>query len=383
MERAYQSIKSEIGCEVKMKVLFCMATGNNAVNINPLAEINPEKVLVLITQSMQESAKTLLDEIKTSGFKAEAIRIDSESSLKSLNEQFSTLIEDNIDDELIANITGGTKLMSMSLYQLFSSWGFRSFYCDKDQSKLIWLDDESTISNIGSKIGLKQYLRVHQAQIKNNLTLASIDKSQKDYANALYQELCSPARYEMICQMIGKIHAHTAQNSLALNNFSFKNDELVIIKELQKTGLFYLDNGIIICDNADNKKFMNGAWLEFLVADRLRGNNCRDIMLSVETIQSTKRMGSETRQEIDVMAMRDDKLIIIECKAKKWDTATQASEAIYKLKALSGLGGLNTLPIFVSLRDIPPSAKTRASEMGIQVITGQADILALKSKLNS
>lgn len=285
-----------------MKILFCMATGNNAVNINPLAEINPEKVLVLITQSMQESAKTLLDEIKSSGFKAEAVRIDNESSLKSLNEQFSTLIEDNIDDELIANITGGTKLMSMSLYQLFSSWGFRSFYCDKDQSKLIWLDDESVISNIGSKIGLKQYLRVHQAQIKNNLTLVSIDKSQKNYANALYQELCSPARYEMICQMIGKIHAHTAQNSLALNNFSFKNDELAIVKELQKTGLFHLDNGVIICNNTDNKKFMNGAWLEFLVADRLRGNNCRDIMLSVETIQSTKRVGSETRQYILAMA---------------------------------------------------------------------------------
>lgn len=366
-----------------MKVLFCMATGNNAVNINPLAEINPEKVLVLITQSMQESAKTLLDEIKTSGFKAEAIRIDNESSLKSLNEQFSTLIEDNIDDELIANITGGTKLMSMSLYQLFTNWGFRSFYCDFASSQLIWLDDESAISNIGSKIGLKQYLRVHQFQIKNHLSLASIGKAQKDYANVLYRELCTPNRYEATCQMIGKIHAHTAQNGLPLNNFSFDDDELKVISQLQETGLFYLNKGVIVCDDVNNKKFMNGAWLEFLVADRLRGDNHRDISLSVEISKSTKRAGSETRQEIDVMAMRDDKLVIIECKAKKWDTATQASEAIYKLSALSSIGGLNTLPIFVSLRDVPSSAKTRASEMGIFVIAGQADIIALKTKLRT
>lgn len=367
-----------------MKILFCIASKQTAQNINPLLTINPDKVIVAITNEMKEYSQALLDEIKTSGFRVETVYIENESSLKALNEQFSKLVEDNIDDELIANITGGTKLMSMSLYQLFTNWGFRSFYCDFASSQLIWLDDESAISNIGSKIGLKQYLRVHQFQIKNHLSLASIGKAQKDYANVLYRKLCTPNRYEATCQMIGKIHAHTTQNSLALNNFSFKNDELVIIKELQKTGLFYLDNGIIICDNADNKKFMNGAWLEFLVADRLRGDNHRDISLSVEISKSTKRAGSETRQEIDVMAMRDDKLVIIECKAKKWDTATQqASEAIYKLKALSGLGGLNTLPIFVSLRDIPRSAKTRASEMGIQVIAGQADILALKSKLNS
>lgn len=367
-----------------MKVLFCMATGNNAVNINPLAEINPEKVLVLITQSMQESAKTLLDEIKTSGFKAEAIRIDNESSLKSLNEQFSKLLEDHIENELIANITGGTKLMSMSLYQLFTEWGFRSFYCDKDQSKLIWLDDETAVSNIGSKIGLKQHLRTYQVEIKKFLTLTNIDIAKKEYANILYQELCTPSRYDITCSIIGKIHAHTSEKPLNnLNDFSFNGNEIRLINELENTGIFEFRDGKIICDDLDCKKFMNGAWLEFLVADKLRGGNYRDISLSVEIAKSTQRIGSETKQELDVMAMRDDKLVIVECKAKSWKNATEASEAIYKLGALSGLGGLNTLPIFVSLKDVPPSAKTRAAEMGIQVIAGQADILALRSKLNS
>lgn len=367
-----------------MKILFCMATGNNAVNINPLAEINPEKVLVLITESMKDSSKTLLDEIKTSGFKAEAIDITNEASLKSLTEQFSLLIENHIDDELIANITGGTKLMSMSLYQLFSSWGFRSFYCDKDQSKLIWLDDETAVSNIGSKIGLKQYLRTYQVEIKKCLTLANIDKAKKEYTNILYQELCTPSRYDVTCSIIGKIHAHTSEKPLNnLNDFSFNNDEIRLINELEKTGLFKFKGGKIICDDLDCKKFMNGAWLEFLVADKLRGGNYRDISLSVEIAKSTQRIGSETKQELDVMAMRDDKLVIVECKAKNWQGKTaEASEAIYKLGALSGLGGLNTLPVFVSLRDVPASAKTRAAEMGIQVISGQTDIVALKSKLN-
>lgn len=33
-----------------MKILFCMATGQKAVNINPLSEINPDKVVAIIIQ---------------------------------------------------------------------------------------------------------------------------------------------------------------------------------------------------------------------------------------------------------------------------------------------------------------------------------------------
>ena len=126
---------------------------------------------------------------------------------------------------------------------------------------------------------------------------------------------------------------------------------------------------------------MSGGWLEIVVADALRGDEYRDIHLSVFFEKSTQRRGIATKQELDVMAMYQDKLLIVECKAKTWENATQASEAIYKLKALSGIGGLNTIPVFVSLKEVPNAAKTRAAEQGVKVIAGQADFLALTHKL--
>lgn len=364
-----------------MKILFCMATGQNAVNINPLSEINPDKVVVAITDSMKKQGETLVQEIVQSGKNSEALEIKQESSLKALNEQFSAWIEKHIDDEIIVNITGGTKLMSLAAYQLFSEWGFRCIYCDRGSSQLIWLDDESTIPNIGSKVSLERYLRTYQYQITQKSTLASIPKNYKKYAEIIYKELCKPGKYDATCTFISKVHALTQQNTL--HNANFSQEEDVFLRHLEKeTGIFKFQDNKIICDDG-TCRMMNGGWLEIIAADALRGDHYRDIHLGVNFEKSTQRKGVSTKQELDVMAMHKDKLLIIECKAKQWDNATQASEAIYKLKALSDIGGLNTLPVFISLRKVPNAAKTRAAEQGINVITGQADFQALRQKLQA
>lgn len=364
-----------------MKILFCIATGQNAVNINPLSEINPDKVVVVVTDGMKKQGEILVQEIAQSGKKSEALEIKQESSLKALNDQFSAWIEKHIDDEIIVNITGGTKLMSLAAYQLFSEWGFRCFYCDKDQNQLIWLDDESAVANIGSKVSLERYLCTYQYQITQKSTLADISKNYKDYAELLYKELCKPGKYDKTCTFIGKIHALTQQNSL--QNVNFSQEEDAFLQHLEReTAIFKSQHSKIICDDK-TRKMMSGGWLEIIVANALRSDNYRDIHLGVSFEKSTQRKGSVTKQELDVMAMHQDKLLIVECKAKKWENTTQASEAIYKLKALSDIGGLNTLPVFVSLRKVPNDAKTRAAEQGVNIITGQADFQALRQKLQA
>ena len=57
-----------------MKLLFCMASGETAANINSLNEINPDKVIVAVTDSMQQNGKApaLINEIKNMGKKSKA-----------------------------------------------------------------------------------------------------------------------------------------------------------------------------------------------------------------------------------------------------------------------------------------------------------------------
>lgn len=359
-----------------------MATGQNVVNIQPLSQVDVDKVVVVITDSMKDNGDTLIHEIKSIVKKVEPLYIEKENSLKSLNEHFSNWLENNIDDEIIINITGGTKLMSLAAYQLFNEWGFRCFYCDKDQAQLIWLDDESAISNIGSKMGLEQYLRAYRYKITKKTPLAKIPKSYKSYANVLYQELCKLGKYDSTCKLIGKIHGLMQDNPIVIKEFN--QDEIALLEHLQReSGLFNYTNNTIICQDNEVRKFLCGGWLEVIVADSLRGNDCHDICQSVYFERSTQRQGKSVLQELDVMAMHQDKLLLIECKAKNWHGNTsEAFEAIYKLGSLSDIGGLNTMAVFVSLYNLTDAAKTRAAENGVRVISGQSDFQALKAKLS-
>ncbi|MDO5650909.1 MAG: DUF1887 family CARF protein [Moraxella sp.] len=367
-----------------MKTLICLVSAQSAANMNSINDINPDKVVLMTTSSMTENANNLMTELKNIGKSSELFHITQENSMQSLSAQYNNWLNDNIGkcDEIVVNITGGTKLMSITAYNVFSDFGVRCFYQNLEPNQLMWLDDESVIDNIGYNTSLKRYLKIYRFDIKNSQSLADIPKAHKEYAKLLFEELCYPNNYEYTLSLIGKINAHTAKKKMELNNYTLGSDDINVLSELMnETGLFTLDDNKIKCVDEQARTLMNGGWLEIIVADKMRGKDYRDISQSVEIAKSTQRKGVHTNQELDVMAMRGNQLVMVECKTKKWENATDASGAIYKLSSLRDIGGLNTYPIFVSLRDLPASAKTRAAEMGVKVISGQTDIMALSSKL--
>ena len=259
------------------------------------------------------------------------------------------------DDEIVVNLTGGTKLMSIAAYQIFSGYGFRCFYQNLNPNQLIWLDDESIISDIGTKISLERYLKSYQFDVVKKQKLNEVHQSYKKYTKLIYQELSKAGRWQQTCQLISKLNAHTAKPQLSdLKNFTLDYDEESFLTHLSyETDLFELTAKSIEWQTEQDRAFIAGGWLEYLTASLLVAENIRDISLSVEIAKSTQRVHAKTHQEIDVMAMQQQQLLIIECKTVNWKNATQASEAIYKLSALRDIGGLNTKAVFVSLYDLP------------------------------
>lgn len=370
-----------------MKILLCAATGHNPVNVLPLEseQINPDVIYVATTHSMSEQGQSLIAELKNSGKKAVELKVENEHSLQALIQQYESWLLLHQDDEIIVNLTGGTKPMSIAAYQVFSSYGFRCFYQNLNPNQIIWLDDESIISDIGNKISLERYLKSYQFDIVKKQQLKDIPQHYKAYAKLIYAELSKAGRYEDTCRLISKLNAHAAKPKISdLKNFALTHAEEAFITHLSlETGLFKLKAHTIEWDDEEDRAFIAGGWIEYLTADLIRGQNCRDISLSVEIAKGTQRAKAKTYQEIDVMAMQQQQLLIVECKTVNWKNVADASEAIYKLSALSDIGGLNTKAAFVSLYDLPEAAKTRAAEHHIQVIAGQASLLQLKQKLFS
>ena len=223
----------------------------------------------------------------------------------------------------------------------------------------------------------------YQFKVKTKIELAEVPQTYKKYAHLVFKEL--KKNYDATCRIISKINAHTAKKSLPqdeLKKFYFSPEEELFLQHLSsETQIFKLKGKSINTDNENDRQFVNGGWLEVLCADLMRTmESIRDISVSVAIYKSTQRAKASTNQELDVMAMLKQKLLIAECKTVNWKNTDDSSQAIYKLSALSDIGGLNTKATFISLYNISDATKTRAAEHNIHIICGK-DITSLDTQL--
>lgn len=117
--------------------------------------------------------------------------------------------------------------------------------------------------------------------------------------------------------------------------------------------------------DADSTQFFAGGWTEEFVFLKLTGLLKADHYAINARIQQAH---SKTQNEIDVIAVKNNRVLIIECKAKK---QTDAQAAIYKLgQVVRQVGGLMARGLYVSARQVDVHDRQRATEYGIDVLAG-------------
>lgn len=372
-----------------MKIVLCMATGQNAVNILPLESdnIRPTLVCVGITAGMRQQGLDLITQLKSSGYKTEMLELQDENSLQVLTQDFEAWLEAHIDDEILVNLTGGNKLMALAAYQVFSGYGFRCFYQIYQTNQLVWLDDESRESNIGHKISLERYLAQYQFRLTDKQLVQQVPDQHQLYSELLMDYL--KRNFERGCQLVSKLNGMAAQQVDPSKRTAIRQqlgqEDIAFIEHLaHETGLFKLAADGLRFANLADQAIVAGGWLEVLVGQTLKTQvKSRDLSLNVVFEKSTARVGAASKNEMDVMAMIGATLHLVECKTINWDSKnakTKPEDSIYKLAALSDIGGLNTRALFVSLYDVNPAVKTRAAENGIELICGR-ELLGLAAHL--
>jgi hypothetical protein len=82
--------------------------------------------------------------------------------------------------------------------------------------------------------------------------------------------------------------------------------------------------------------------------------------------------GDAGSNELDVAFLARNRLHIVECKTRSFRERHSAAEAVYKLDALSALGGLNTRGMLVSYRPLSDGDRQRAADLRIRTVVGSA-----------
>lgn len=235
------------------------------------------------------------------------------------------LLKNNIETtgNYLVNLTGGTKLMSLVVYNFFKeNFTDTSFYYMPIGANKIININNATVIDIAYKVKVKEYLKLYGLEGRG-VGDAYLGFEESEYMYNIYnsiqqsdeliklrgnrEELTNLLQAEKITENELK-RLKKYRNNLPLTSIN-KLEDKDIIAFLSQNNLPTKENEMI---SSKDVNYLTGGWFEDFVYYLV--DKCilpDDILHSITILKSGDR---QSQNEIDVIYTKDNKLYVIECK---------------------------------------------------------------------
>jgi hypothetical protein len=342
-------------------------------NLTPILDdcLRPKKVIMLVSDDMQERSIALENIYKPRGIAVDRHRIQDPWNAEQISDQVLDILAQYPNGDIALNATGGTKLMAIAAYEAFRSCNYPIFYIHPEQDLLIWLSPKQRDINLDQRITLKDYLMAYGASSVEVATTYGVP----EHIRTLTQNLITGIeRYS---------------NELAtLNYLAYKADNLQLTTDipdgpLSKPHLWelldlFVDAGLCQINGQklqfkdQNARFItNGGWLELhtysLCLNLKKELQIQDIATNI-SIERQLAGKDRVNNEIDVALIKSNRLHLIECKTQQFKKDEKSADVLYKLDSLRDLmGGLQGRAMLVSFNPLDKASRARAKELKINL----------------
>lgn len=284
-----------------------------------------------------------------------------------LNNEF--VAED--EDEILVNVSGGTKIMSIATYTYFiRSGGAEIFYLPigKNEIRQIFPLKKNRLTPLHYRVTLAQYLQANGVTItektlrsKNNLL-----KAQEDTVT-LFHEFTSSLNHGLR-DAIFKLRSKGKRGKLV--NKENSTDFIETYQAFLLAG-FKPEREHEL--NKHETKYLTGDWFEEYVYSLIKhnlGKSDNEIGLGVQLSRN------DSPNELDIIFTHNNALYVIECKTNIADNEEGKiskifTDTLYKAAALKKDFGLWVNYYLFALNDfsaLPEAHMNRAKTLGIQLI---------------
>lgn len=246
----------------------------------------------------------------------------------------SHIIKYNIKYEVVVNISGGTKPMAIGALQATHRLGGICLYTNTENEEILKLPPDGSIVREPMQVpdlNVDLYFKAYGEEIIDSKQVEDLEENHREWAKIIGDQ--HSIIYQKIIVRVTTVVKDAQKNGqsfpIALKVDSTRKQREVII-QLAQSGLWLYrqdTDEITITDNI-SASFLNGPWVEAYVGMQMQQSGYfDDVRLNV------KLNGWEG--EIDVAAVSNGKLVLIECKSN-----VQQSQQLSKLDSLRGrLGG--------------------------------------------
>lgn len=267
------------------------------------------------------------------------------------------------DDHFLVNLTGGTKLMSIGVYNFFRNLSSEMFYIDirKHTFRKVFPVVKRKENPLKYELSLKEYLTGYGLVITNEADINALIRDSA-YTTAFYKKFLSFSEFD-----------HSLISALRANR-----KKRIPLDETESTMLKKRWGFALEADGYIDKheiRYLTGEWFEEYVYNWMK------TFLKLDDRQigagvSIKRQDVEN--EFDVLFYHNHTLSVIECKTALWDSSTNRNflnDTLYKLDALRSDFGLRVKAYLFTLAERGPANynirdhhEERAKLIGVEIV---------------
>lgn len=303
--------------------------------------------------------------------------IVKENDIQDIREKIKKEINAEKYGHIVANITGGTKLMSIGLFEICREWNNSEIYYQPIGRNLKKIFPDYDEFEIDELLTLDEYMKAYGIQYKmDNSCLKDFETSRK-----IYETIIKNNR-ELIRQLV------SMQNTPYFKNI-FKQKKSVDITAIDESVLKTEDGTKVVrqefCDLLDAFGFdktklkrrelfyLCGGWFEEYVYQKIKTErNVKDENIA---LNMSIQKGND-KNELDVVWLdKDNRLNVAECKSFLEGSGGNKvlNDALYKLQAImKSKFGLHAVSYLYTKSNLDGySALSRAKEFGIKITAGE------------
>ena len=371
-------------------VHVCLVSKQPLPNLIPIlvSDPKPKEVILLVSHEMNERAGWLETVLKTYHIHVSKVSIADSYDKEALENQMLDLklFENYTSQNILMNITGGTKLMAISAYSVFSANDSVCAYFVERSNELVYLDQAGQKFVLEPKLKIKDILLAHGYELVGK-PLQQLPMNKPHLTRELVQGDFGSA--------ISAINGVISDKKLTAD-FQEKGDKeriKTVLDKFEREGLLQYDLQQITFTDKAALKYVHGGWLEEHVLSAVKDiKGLQDYALGGEIIKlgataSKQKQDGKADNELDVIVLMNNNLHIIECKTVNYTSPFNKGEGnnvIYRLQAFQEqeLGGLKTKVALVSYRDLDEPTKKRAKDNQIPCYESR-NIVNLKNNLEA
>ncbi len=359
-----------------------MATHIAIMDDNPItiltplldSEMNADGLLLIHTHSQQAKVENFVRLVSEYQIPVKTWILPDTLSTDEIFTSLRVLLEQYQGEAFCFNASNGDRHVVLAATNLCRTYGFDIFVLEPRRDAVSWLVPvERKPTEIADIIRLPTMFRLFDAK------LVSTQRKQSLQADVRKLGALWAAKAQEYAKPLGRL------NYLAMNSKNFVTQELddymhhdrklqSLIGDLAELGYLEVKQNRLHFTSSEARFFANGGWLEeyvFSVVDLLR-HEFKQIQDLAQGVKVVREFNSEIiENEIDVAFVANNKLHLIECKAKRFDDGGAKSIA-YKLDAITDiLGGIHARALLVSYAPLSQGDRLRADAQGVKVVAGQ------------